>query len=175
MNRWMETSDLAGGAQTALRIVAAIGFFVHGAQKLLGAFGGVPPSGGPAPLASSLGVAAIIEITAGVLIALGLFTRPVAFLASGEMAVAYAWQHWGQSGSPWWWVNQGELALLYCFIWLFFAAAGAGPVSLDAIRTGGWSGETELVPERRKRRWGTGRRRERRTRTTPAEQEVTRG
>lgn len=164
MNRWTETSDLAGAAQTALRVVAAVGFFVHGAQKLLGAFGGVPPSGGPAPLVSVLGAAAVIEVIAGVLIALGLFTRPLAFLASGEMAVAYLYQHWGQSGSPWWWVNQGELALLYCFIWLFFAAAGAGPWSLDAMRTGG-----ELLPERRKRRWGSVRRRERRPRTTPAE------
>jgi putative oxidoreductase len=56
----------------------------------------------------------------------------VAFLTSGEMAVAYFWMHWGASGSPWWWENRGEIVLLFSFIWLFFAAAGAGPWSLDA-------------------------------------------
>jgi putative oxidoreductase len=171
MNRWTNTSDLAGAAQSTLRIVAAVLFFVHGAQKLLGWFGGTPPSGGPVPLESPAGVAGVIEVAAGVLLALGLFTRPVAFLVSGEMAVAYFWQHWGQSGSPWWWVNQGEVAMLFCFIWLFFAAAGAGPLSVDAMRAERGLSDAEGLPART-RRWGTVRRKERRqrqTRTTPAD------
>jgi putative oxidoreductase len=63
---------------------------------------------------------------------LGLFTRPVAFLLSGQMAVAYFIQHW--PGGPWPILNGGELAVLFCFIWLFFCAAGPGPWSLDALR-----------------------------------------
>jgi putative oxidoreductase len=124
----------AGGAQSALRIAAGLAYFSHGAQKLLGWFGGVGPDGGTVDLMTRYGVAGVIEFFGGALLVLGLFTRPVAFIASGEMAVAYFWMHWGRSGEMWWWANRGELVLLYCFIWLFFAAAGAGPFSLDAWR-----------------------------------------
>ena len=73
----------------------------------------------------------MIELVAGFLIVIGLFTRPAAFLASGEMAVAYFWRHWANSGEMWWWGNRGELAMLYCFVWLLFAAWGAGAFSVD--------------------------------------------
>lgn len=118
---------------TALRVVAGLAFASHGAQKLLGWFGGVGPDGGTAELMSRYGIAGVIELAGGLLIAAGLFTRPTAFIASGQMAVAYFWIHWGfGSNSIWWWANRGELAMLFCFIWLFFAARGAGPHSLDA-------------------------------------------
>jgi putative oxidoreductase len=125
-------SRYVGPAQSLLRIAAGLGYFSHAAAKLFGWFGGFGPNGEPAELMSRFGTAGIIETVAGTLLELGLFTRPAAFIASGEMAVAYFWIHWGGSGSPWWWENRGELVMLYCFIWLFFAAAGPGPWSLDA-------------------------------------------
>ena len=81
-----------------------------------------------------MGVAGVLETAGGVLMLLGLFTRPVAFVLSGEMAVAYFTQHAPQG--VWWWpiLNGGELAVLFCFIWLFFCVAGPGPWSLDALR-----------------------------------------
>ena len=119
-------------ALSLLRIVAAIGFFSHGGQKLFGWFGGMPVE-----LLTLPWFAGVIEVVGGAALALGIFTRPVAFLASGEMAVAYFWAHARGSGSIWWWENRGELAMLYCFIWLYFAAAGAGPLSLDGLRRKG--------------------------------------
>ena len=119
-------------AQTALRIAAALAYGSHGAQKLLGWFGGFGPSGGKAELMSRFGLAGAIETVLAVLILVGLFTRAASFLASGEMAVTYFWMHWGMSGQMWWWQNRGELPLLYAFIWFLYFAWGAGPVSLDA-------------------------------------------
>ena len=119
---------------TLLRIVAGVLFFSHGAQKLFGWFGGMGPGGGAANLMSLMGAAGVIEVVAGVGIALGLATRPLAFISSGEMAVAYFWSHARGSNSIWWWENRGEVAILYCFLWLYFAAAGAGPLSLDRLR-----------------------------------------
>lgn len=130
---FISSSGLAGPAQSLLRIAAGVAFWSHGAQKLLGWFGGVGQDGGTVELMSRFGVAGVIELVGGALLALGLFTRPVAFIASGEMAVAYFWMHWARSGEMWWWENRGEVVLLYSFIWLFFAAAGAGPWSLDAM------------------------------------------
>lgn len=118
-------------AQTALRIAAGLTFFVHGTQKLFGWFGGFT-DGGPAELMSRYGVAAVIETVAAPFLVLGLFTRPVAFLAAGEMAVAYFWIHVGGNGSLLWWQNHGELPVLYTFIWLLFAMWGPGPYSIDA-------------------------------------------
>jgi putative oxidoreductase len=119
-------------AQTALRIAAGLAYFSHGAQKLFGWFGGFGPDGGTVELMTRFGAAGVIEVVTGACIILGLFTRPMAFLASGEMAVTYFWMHWGQSGQMWWWQNRGELPLLYSFIWFLYFAWGAGPVSLDA-------------------------------------------
>lgn len=119
-------------AQSALRIAAGMTYFSHGAQKLLGWFGGMGPDGGTVELMSRFGAAGVIETVAGALLVLGLGTRWAAFIASGEMAVAYFWMHTGGSGKIWWWQNHGEMVMLYSFIWLAFAAWGAGPFSLDA-------------------------------------------
>ena len=81
---------------------------------------------------SEVGVGGILEVFGGFLLLLGLFTRPVAFLLAGEMAVAYFQFHFPQSF--WTVVNNGVAAVLYCFVWLYFSAAGAGPWSLDARR-----------------------------------------
>ncbi|HVT38713.1 MAG TPA: DoxX family protein [Gemmatimonadaceae bacterium] len=89
---------------------------------------------------SKFGAAGVIEVVFGASIVLGLSTRLAAFIASGEMAVTYLWIHSAGSGSIWWWQNQGETPLLYCFIFLVFAAWGAGPLSVDswmARRRGG--------------------------------------
>jgi putative oxidoreductase len=115
--------------QSALRIVAAIIFIPHGTQKLL-AFPVTAPRSG-VPLVSQLGAASILEIVGGTLMLIGLFSRPVAFVLAGEMATAYVLAHAPRGGWPI--INGGELAVLFCFIWLFFAAAGPGPLSLDAI------------------------------------------
>jgi putative oxidoreductase len=111
-----------------LRIVVGLAFAQHGAQKLFGVLGFTAP----VPLTSQLGVAGIIEFVGGILIAIGLFTSPVAFIASGEMAVAYFQQHFPKGLWPI--TNGGELAVLYCFIFLYFAAAGSGRLSIDSIR-----------------------------------------
>ena len=115
----------------ALRIVAGLAFFTHGAQKLFGWFV-TDPDRGAVELMSRAGLAGVIEVVAGICIAIGFLPRPMAFIASGEMAVAYIWVHWIGSGKMWWWENRGELAMLFCFIWLFFWAWGAGPASVDA-------------------------------------------
>jgi putative oxidoreductase len=103
-----------------------------GTSKLFAFPVGVPPNGGTVPLASQVGIGAALEVFGGALVLLGLFTRPVAFLLSGEMAVAYFQFHYPQSFWPT--VNGGVPAALYCFIWLFFSAAGPGSWSLDARR-----------------------------------------
>jgi putative oxidoreductase len=123
LNRW--TMPLL----SVLRFVAGFLFIAHGTQKLFGIPVGMP--GGPVPLQSLMGAAGAIEIVGGVLLLVGLLTRPAAFVLSGEMAVAYFMKHSPQSVWPI--VNQGELAVLYCFLFLYFAAAGAGPWSLDAL------------------------------------------
>jgi putative oxidoreductase len=121
----------AGAAHSLLRIVAGLMFICPGGLKLFGWFGGMP--GPPGKLPPLLLAAAIIEIVAGTLITLGLFTRPAAFIASGEMAFAYFMGHFPKGFWPI--LNQGQPAVLYCFIFLFLAAAGPGPFSLDhAIR-----------------------------------------
>ena len=111
-----------------LRIVAGLAFAQHGAQKLFGALGAKQA----APLISQYGLAGVIEFVGGIMIALGLFTSPVAFLASGQMAVAYFQAHVPRGFWPI--LNGGELALLYCFLFLYFAAVGSGKVSIDSIR-----------------------------------------
>jgi putative oxidoreductase len=115
---------------SALRIAAAFLFIAHGTVKLFG----FPPGAPRPPLAlfSLLFAAGVIETIGGALMLIGLFTRPVAFLLSGEMAVAYFRQH--APGGRWPIVNGGELAVLFCFIWLLFVAAGPGPWSIDALR-----------------------------------------
>jgi putative oxidoreductase len=115
----------------ALRIVAGLGYFSHGAQKLFGWFGGFGADGGTADLMTRFGAAGVIEVVCGAAIVLGLFTRPAAFLASGQMAGAYFLAHVAGRNELFWWANGGELAMVYCFLWLFFAARGAGDFSVD--------------------------------------------
>jgi putative oxidoreductase len=117
---------------SVLRIVAALIFLEHGTQKL---FGFPPRMGGAAmgpAMFSLLWFAAVIEIVGGVLLLLGLFTRPVAFVLSGEMAFAYFIGHAPRNFFPA--LNGGDAAILYCFVFLYMAAAGPGPWSLDAAR-----------------------------------------
>ena len=113
-----------------LRVVAGLLFFQVGSMKLFGWFGGMP-GGGTARLMSQVGVAGVLEVFGGVAIMLGLLTRPVAFILSGEMAVAY-WQFHAPHGT-WPLQNQGQPAVLFCFIFLYMAAEGAGDWSLDAL------------------------------------------
>jgi len=115
-----------------LRVVAALLFIEPGTAKLLAFPAAVMPGGGTAPLASLAGFAGLLELVGGGLLLLGLFTRPVAFVLSGEMAVAYFKGHAPHGFWPI--LNHGELAIVFCFLWLFFSAAGAGPWSLDGMR-----------------------------------------
>ena len=114
-------------AYAAMRVMFGVLFWFHGAQKLFGMFGSESR-----PVGSLLWVAGVIESAGGALIALGLFTPFAAFLASGEMAVAYVRSH--APRNLWPIQNDGELAALYCFAFLYIAARGAGKFSLDAIR-----------------------------------------
>ena len=110
-----------------MRIVAGLMFAVHGSQKLFG----VPGDRSPVELASLMGLAGLIEFIGGLMIALGLFATYAAFLASGQMAVAYFTSHAPRGFWPV--LNQGELAALYCFVFLYIAATGAGVWSLDRV------------------------------------------
>jgi putative oxidoreductase len=132
-------ADIATRAEApafaALRFVVGALFSCHGMQKLLG----WPPGGHSVLLVSQLGVGAVIELGCGTLVAIGLFARPAAFLASGMMAVAYFQFHWKLAMAGFAWlpiVNKGELAVLYCFVFLYIAARGAGIASVDAARRG---------------------------------------
>src|SRR5215470_1427718 len=98
-----------------LRVVAAFLFMEHGAQKLFGFLGGIP--GGPPRLFSEAGISGVLEFFGGLLLLLGLFTRLVAFILSGMMAVAYFQVHWPRGFWPL--LNRGELAALYCFVFLY--------------------------------------------------------
>ena len=118
-------------ARSALRIMVGFLFMEHGLQKILGLLGGVGGSGGTAHFISWSWVAGILELVGGLLILIGLFTSPVAFVLCGEMAVAYFWVHFPRGFWPL--LNHGELAVLYCFVFLYLAAAGPGPVSADAM------------------------------------------
>ena len=123
---------------SVLRIVAALLFMQHGLQKLFGWFGGMGPDGGTATPITLPFIAGVLELVGGALVALGLFTRPVAFLLSGQMAVAYFMAHASRSLFPI--ENGGEHTVLFCFVFLYIAAAGPGPWSLDALRDRGRTG-----------------------------------
>lgn len=121
-------------ALAVLRIVTAYLLIPHGTAKLFGAphqamFDGLQ-------LMSLIGLAGILEVGGGVLLLVGLFTRPVAFVLCGFMAVAYFMAHASQGHVVLPMLNQGELAVLYCFVFLYFAVAGAGAWSVDAVRAG---------------------------------------
>ena len=114
-------------ALSLLRIVASLIFLLHGSSKLLG----FPPSPMPMPALGSLPwIGGVLELVGGLLLLIGLFSRPVAFVLSGEMAVAYWMFHAPESTFPM--INGGDAAILYCFVFLLIAAAGPGPWSVDA-------------------------------------------
>ncbi|HEX3035140.1 MAG TPA: DoxX family protein [Thermodesulfobacteriota bacterium] len=115
-----------------LRIVAAFLFMQHGAQKLFGVPSDQPPN--PVELISLMGLAGVLEFFGGLLVLIGLFTRPVAFILSGQMAAAYFMQHAPQGFWPV--LNEGELAALYCFVFLYLAVAGGGVWSADRLLRG---------------------------------------
>jgi putative oxidoreductase len=122
---------LPGVMHSLLRVVTGLLFIEHGLQKLFGLL--VDPSqpwSGPPPAFSQFWVAGMLETFGGLLIVLGLVTRPVAFLLAGEMAVAYFTAHLPRSFWPV--INGGEHTVLYCFIYLYLFATGPGPYSLDA-------------------------------------------
>lgn len=123
------TSSLEPHLRSLLRIVAAFTFSLHGWQKFFGLFGGI--GGTRPPWTTMLGVAGILETIGGALILLGFFTRPVAFLLSGEMAIGYFRTHAPRSFWPL--INGGEITVLYCFLFLWLSAAGPGPWSLDKL------------------------------------------
>lgn len=127
--RWTSWSPYL---RSLLRIVAAFLFLQFGTAKLLAWPGAVIPGGGTVPVASLAGVAGLLEAIGGTLLLVGLFTRPVAFIVSGEMAFAYFIGH--ASKGFWPVLNQGHPAVLFCFVWLYLSAAGGGPWGLDALR-----------------------------------------
>ena len=113
-----------------LRVVAGLLFLQAGGMKILDWFGGIPAEfGGHPPIWSQTWIGGMLELYGGAAILLGVLTRPVAFILSGEMAVAYFQFH--QPGGTWPIQNHGEPAVLLCFIFLYFAAHGAGPWSVD--------------------------------------------
>jgi putative oxidoreductase len=125
MERWL--GRYAEAIYAVMRIVVGGLFACHGAQKLFGAFGGQSMLGNP-----MMTFAGVIELGGGLLVALGLFAGWAAFLASGQMAVGYFMAH--APNGFWPIVNKGELAVVYCFVFLYIAAKGAGKFSLDAMR-----------------------------------------
>ena len=116
---------------SVLRIMTALLFMEHGLMKL--AHFPAPQPGVPDPLPALLTVAALIEVIGGALLVLGLFTRPVAFICAGEMAIGYFMAHAPKSFWPA--INMGDAAILFCFVFLYLAAAGGGAWSVDAMRT----------------------------------------
>jgi len=113
-----------------LRIGTGLLFMQHGLQKLFGLLGGVPPTGRAVPLMSELGLAGVLEVGGGLLLIVGLATRPVAVLLLLEMIVAFSTVHMAQGGFPI--QNGGEPALLYAIIFGFLSLSGAGPASADS-------------------------------------------
>ena len=125
MSSW--SAQWAPQLLSVLRIITAFLFMEHGTMKLFG----FPAPMGNISLFSLMGFAGVLEVFGGLLILIGLFTRPVAFLLSGEMAFAYFMAHAPQSFWPV--LNHGEAAVFYCFAFLYLAAAGAGPWSADHV------------------------------------------
>ena len=114
---------------SVMRIIVAFLLIAHGAQKL---FGFLAPPGMPGPaLLTQIGIGGLLEFFGGGLLLIGLFTRPVAFILSGMMAVAYFQMH--APGGFWPLQNKGELAVLYCFVFLFISVAGGGEWSVDRL------------------------------------------
>jgi len=128
VSKW---SSWAPELRSVLRIAAALMFMLAGTMKIFAFPAGMPPDGGTAAFGTQIWIGGWLEVAGGALMLVGLFTRPVAFVLSGEMAVAY-FQFHAATGGIWPTINGGVSAALYCFVWLYFSAAGAGPWSLDA-------------------------------------------
>jgi putative oxidoreductase len=126
--RWMAAEPYV---RSVLRIMAAFCFLQFGTAKLFAFPGSMLPDGGTFPLASQIGIAGLLEAVGGTLLLLGLFTRPTAFVLSGEMAFAYFLEH--APKGFWTAFNGGTESVVYCFLWLYFSVAGPGPWSLDAV------------------------------------------
>lgn len=118
-------------ALTLLRAGTGLMLVQHGVQKLFGWLGGYGPTGDKVPLVSQLGLAGVLEIVGGPLVAIGLFTRPTAFILSGMLAIGYFQMHAPHGFFPA--VNYGEQAAMYCFIFFYLSARGAGPYSVDGL------------------------------------------
>jgi putative oxidoreductase len=130
MERWL--GRYSPYAYALMRIVVGVLFASHGAQKLFGMFGGVDRQGGTVPIASMSGVAGVVELVGGILVAIGFLAGFAAFIASGEMASAYFIAH--APRGVWPLGNGGEVPALYCFVFLYIATRGAGVWSVDAAR-----------------------------------------
>ena len=124
---WDQLAKFQNTVHGITRIIIGFLFFTHGGQKLFGWFG----AEGTVELFTRFGVAGVLEVVGGLMLCAGLFTRPVAFILSGQMAVAYFWIH-AQNGL-WPWVNRGELAAIYSWVFLWFATAGGGSFSIDLV------------------------------------------
>ncbi len=129
VSKWLSWSPYL---RSVLRIMAAFMFMLAGSRILFAFPAGIPPNGGTAVLISQIGLGGVLEFFGGALILIGLFTRPVAFILAGEMAVAYFQFHFPKGFWPI--LNGGSEAALYCFLWLYFSSVGAGAWSLDAKR-----------------------------------------
>ena len=138
MARW------APELRSLLRIVAAAALMQHGVQKLFGLLGGVDGQGGTVELMSRYGLAGVLETFVALLLLIGLFSRPAAFLLAGEMAAAYFIAH--VPNGFWPIQNRGEVLVLFCFIFLYLSAAGPGPWSVDALRARGGPDAERRVP-----------------------------
>ena len=119
-------AGMEGYAYALMRLVVGFLFMFHGLQKILGMYGGQVM-----PMMSRAWIAGIIELVGGVLVMVGLVTTPVAFICSGEMAAAYFLAHYPKAFWPI--QNGGELAALYCFVFLYIASRGGGPLSVDRL------------------------------------------
>jgi putative oxidoreductase len=126
MDKWKNLEPYLKGL---LRIVAALMFMMSGSMKLFAFPAGIPPHGDTAVVMSQAWIGGVLEFFGGLMVLIGFYTRPVAFVLAGEMAVAYFQFHFPQS--PWPIVNMGTNAVLYCFIFLYFSAAGPGKWSVD--------------------------------------------
>jgi putative oxidoreductase len=124
------SSPWTGRMLSILRIVSGAVFITFGTMKLFN-YPPMPAGMPPIPLMSQMGLAGTLEVFGGFLILIGLFTRPVAFILAGEMAVAYFQGHYPKSFFPS--VNMGTPAILFCFVFLYLVFAGAGPWSVDAM------------------------------------------
>jgi putative oxidoreductase len=126
----MDTASWSPRMLSVLRIVTGLLFLEHGTQKL---FHFPPPANAGPALISLLGLQGVLELVGGLLILIGLFTRPVAFILAGDMAVAYFMAHAPRGFFPT--LNGGQLAILFCFVFLYLCVAGGGVWSVDAQRS----------------------------------------